>query len=159
MQLESTRFGSIEVRDDAALAFPDGLIGLPCRDWVLLAHDDGPFYWLHSLDDPDLALPVTNPWTFFSDYEVKISDEETRKLGIESPEHAAVLCVVRAGETLSEFTVNLVGPVVIHSETRVGGQFINEVGGYNVRQPLFSEVELPDVQPATSAVPVAAVVA
>ena len=159
MQLESTRFGSIEIRDDAALAFPDGLIGLPGKAWALLAHDDGPFYWLHSLEDPDLALPVTNPWTFFLDYEVKISDEETAKLGIESPEHAAVLCVVRAGESLSDFTVNLVGPIVVHSEARVGGQFINEIGGYNVRQPLFSEVELPDVQPATSAVPVAAVVA
>jgi flagellar assembly factor FliW len=159
MHLESTRFGSIEIRDDAALGFPDGLIGLPSRAWALLAQDDGPFYWLHSLEDPDLALPVTNPWTFFPEYEVKISDEATRKLGLESPEHAAVLCVVRAGEFLSDFTVNLVGPIVLHSERRVGGQFINEVGGYNVRQPLFSEVELPDVQPATSAVPVAAVVA
>lgn len=159
MQLESTRFGSIEIRDDAALEFPDGLIGMPGRHWALLAQDDGPFYWLHSLEHPDLALPVTSPWTFFLDYEVKISDEDTRKLGIESPEHAAVLCVVRTGDTLDKFTLNLVGPIVIHSEQHVGGQFINEIGGYNVRQPLFSEVELPDVRPTTSVVPVAAVVA
>ena len=159
MQLESTRFGSIVIRDDAALDFPDGLIGMPSRHWVLLAQDDGPFYWLHSLEHPDLALPVTSPWTFFLDYEVKISDEDTRKLGIESSEHAAVLCVVRASDTLDDFTANLVGPIVIHSKQHVGGQFINEIGGYNVRQPLFSEVELPDVRPATSAVPVAAVVA
>lgn len=159
MQLESTRFGSIEVRDDAALEFPDGLIGMPDRQWVLLEHDDTPFYWLHSLNDANLALPVTNPWTFFLDYEVKISDEDTRKLGIESPEHATVLCVVRASDSLADFSVNLVGPIVVHSVTRVGGQFINEIGGYNVRQPLFSEVELPDVQPATNAVLVAAVVA
>ena len=159
MQLESTRFGNIEVREDAVLAFPNGLIGMPGEHWVLLAHDDGPFYWLHSLDDPDLALPMTNPWTFFIDYEVKVSDEDTAKLGIESPEHVAVFCVVRASDSLADFSINLVGPIVIHSEKRIGGQFINEIGGYNVRQPLFSEVELPDVQPATNAVPVAAVVA
>ena len=29
MQIESTRFGTLEVRDDAVLTFPDGLIGLP----------------------------------------------------------------------------------------------------------------------------------
>jgi flagellar assembly factor FliW len=159
MQLVSTRFGEMELRDEAALTFPDGLIGLPGRNWALLAHDDTPFFWLHSLEDPDLALPVTSPWSFFIDYEVKISDEDTRKLAIESPDNAAVLCVVRASDSLSDFTVNLVGPIVVNSATRTGGQFINEIGGYNVRQPLFSEVELPDVQPMTSAVPVAAVVA
>ncbi len=31
MQIESTRFGTLEVRDDTVLTFPDGLIGLPGR--------------------------------------------------------------------------------------------------------------------------------
>jgi len=48
---------------------------LPSQQWTLLAQADGPFFWLHSMEDPDLALPVTNPWSFFPEYEVKISDD------------------------------------------------------------------------------------
>lgn len=160
MQIESTRFGVIDVRDDAEITFPDGLIGLPGARYVLLAQSDSsPFYWLHSLEHPDLALPVTSPWLFFSDYEIKVSDDDARRLELDQPDQADVFCVVHASEHLEEFSINLVGPVIIHAEKRLGGQIINEIGGYRVRQPLFSEVELNHVQPASSFVPVAATVA
>jgi flagellar assembly factor FliW len=160
MQIESTRFGLIEIRDDAELVFPDGLIGLPGTRYALLSQADGsPFFWLHSLEHPEIALPVTSPWLFFTDYEVKVSDDEARKLELLEPEQADVFCVVKATEAIEDFSINLVGPVIIHAERRLGAQIINEIGGYSVRQPLFSEVELNHVQPASSVVPVAATVA
>ena len=157
MQLDSSRFGTLELRDEAVLEFPDGLIGLPGTRYALIAQEEGtPFYWLHSVDDPDLALPVTNPWLFFPEYEARVSDDDAAKLGLAGPEEATILCVVRAAEQPEEFSANLLAPVVVHAARRVGRQVINEAGGYRVREPLFSEVELETVQPASAGVPVAA---
>jgi flagellar assembly factor FliW len=157
MQLDSTRFGKIEIREDAVLTFPDGLIGLPGRQYALIAQtEDSPFYWLHSVEDGDLALPVTNPWVFFSDYEARVSDGDAAEIGIEAPEEATIFCVVRAAERPEDFTANLLAPVVVHAARRVGKQVINEAGGYRVREPLFAEVELNAVELTSPGVPVAA---
>jgi flagellar assembly factor FliW len=157
VQIESTRFGMVEVRDEAILMFPDGLPGLPGDRWALLAQsEESPFYWLHSVDRADLALPVTNPWLFFGDYDVSVTDEETRRLDLQSADDALILCVVKASEHLADFTINLAGPIIVHKGSLIGRQIINNAGGYSVRQPLFSEVELNDVQPAATVVPVQA---
>ena len=157
MQIHSTRFGTIEVREDAVLDFPDGLPGLLGERWVFVAKsDDSPFYWLHSVDHADTAVPVTSPWLFFSDYEVRVPEDEARRLGLTDPTDAYIVCVVRATENIADFTINLAGPLIINAGARVGRQVINDAGGYSVRHPLFSEVELNEVQPARSAVPVTA---
>jgi flagellar assembly factor FliW len=157
MHIESTRFGTIEIRDDAVITFAGGLPGLPGEQWSLVATDENsPFFWLQSIEHADLALPVTSPWLFFSDYEVRVSDEEAARLGLSDAGDAYIVCVVRAAEQLDEFTINLVSPLVINSASRQGRQVVNDTGGYSVRHPLFSEVELEAAQSARSAVPVAA---
>ena len=104
MQIESTRFGTIEIRDDAVITFPDGLIGLPGTRWALLAQSESAaFYWLHSIDDPAIALPVTNPWLFFSDYEVSVPDEDAGLLNLASADQADIFCVVRASDRIEDF--------------------------------------------------------
>jgi flagellar assembly factor FliW len=157
MQIESTRFGTVEIRDDAVITFPEGLIGLPGTRYALIAQSENTaFYWLHSVDDPAIALPVTNPWLFFSDYEVRVPTEDQGKLDLEHPEQADIFCVVRAAERIEEFTVNLRGPLVVHAANKLGRQIINEAADYGVRQPLFSEVALAQVEPSSPAAPVAA---
>src|SRR5204863_8548659 len=105
MDIDSTRFGTFTVPDDLVLTFPDGLPGLPGDRYVLVAQDEGaPFSWLHSVEHADVALPVTNPWLFFADYDVRVSDEEATELGLESPEQAEIYCVVRATPELGDCT-------------------------------------------------------
>jgi flagellar assembly factor FliW len=157
MRIESTRFGTLEASDESLVTFPDGLIGLPGTLYALISQrEDSPFLWLQSVDEPWLALPVTTPWLFFPSYEVRVPDEDQRRLEIERPEDAAILCVIRAAERLEDFTANLIGPIVISRATRKARQIINEAGGYTVRQPLFTEVELSDARDAAAHVPVQA---
>jgi flagellar assembly factor FliW len=157
MHIESTRFGTIEIRDDAVLVFPDGLPGLPGERWALVAKDEAsPFFWLHSVDHGDVAVPVTSPWLFFSDYEVRVPEEDARRLGLTDAGDAYIVCVVRAAEELADFSINLASPLVVNATTRAGRQVINNLGGYSVRHPLFSEVELNEVEPARASVPVTA---
>ena len=157
MNIESTRFGTFDVDDSAVLTFSEGLIGLPGTQWVLIAREEQlPFCWLHSAEHDDVAVPVTNPWLFYPDYEIRVTDDEAERLGLTSPEEAEIVCVVRASSSLDEYTVNLAAPVVIHRANRIGRQIINDAHGYAVRHPLFAEVELVDAQPVAAGVPVEA---
>ena len=157
MDIESTRFGTFHVLDDLVLTFPDGLIGLPGERYALVAKDESsPFFWLHSADHADVAVPVTNPWLFFSEYEVRVSDEDAGTLELTAPDDADIFCIVRATAELDEFTVNLAAPVIIHRSRRLGRQIINDAGGYSVRHRLFSEVELNEAKAMATGKPVEA---
>ena len=79
------------------IEFPNGLIGLGGTRYALLArNDDSAFVWLHSLDDPDLAVPVTNPFRFFDDFEVELSDDEAARIGLTDADDPTVYVTVRA---------------------------------------------------------------
>ena len=141
--IDSTRFGALDVPDDAVIEFPTGLIGLGGTRYALIAREESaPFLWLHSLDDPSLAVPVTNPWNFFASFEVEISDAEAERIGVTDPAQAEVLVTVRAGESLEDFRANLRAPILIAGGR--GHQVINEARGTSVRAPLFAEVAEPE---------------
>jgi flagellar assembly factor FliW len=134
--LHSTRFGRLEVPADAVIEFPNGLIGLGGTRWALLArNEDSAFIWLHSIDDPELAVPVTNPWRFFNDYEVELSDDEAARIGISEADETSVYVTVRAAGTLEEFSANLRAPLLVTGGR--GHQVINQSPDAPVRAPLF----------------------
>ena len=84
--LQSSRFGELQIPEEAVLDFPNGLIGLGGRRFALLARsDESAFVWLHSMDDPDLAVPVTSPWRFFEGYELELADDEAERIGVSGP--------------------------------------------------------------------------
>ena len=133
VRFESTRFGAVEVQDESVIEFPQGLIGLGGARYALIATDaESPFRWLQSLDDPDLALPVTNPFLFFGDYAVELSDTDSARVGTEDPDAVDVWVTVRA--TGEDVSVNLKAPIVVHAG--VGHQIINEAADFDVRTPL-----------------------
>lgn len=139
LTIDSSRFGTLDIAPDAVVEFPNGLIGLSGTRYALIAHEqDDVFVWLHSLDDPQLALPVTNPWRFFGDYEVVLSDGEAERIGITDPAAADVWVTVRAAESLESFSVNLRAPILI-SEGH-GHQVINEADDAPVRASLFAGI-------------------
>ncbi len=135
--LNSTRFGRLEVPAEAVIEFPNGLIGLHGTRWALLARaEDSAFVWLHSLDDPELAVPVTNPWRFFGDFEVELSDEEADRIGVSDADQTSVYVTVRAAEALEDFHANLRAPILIAGGR--GHQVINQAEDAPMRAPLFA---------------------
>ena len=135
--VESSRFGSLEIEAGAIIEFPSGLIGLGGRRWAVVTKDDSSaFSWLHSLDDPALALPVTNPWAFFADYEVEPSDADSERV---VADEVAVWVTVRAGDELADFSANLRAPILISNGQ--GFQVINEAPNAPVRAALFPDAK------------------
>ena len=134
--IESTRFGIIDIPDEGVIEFPHGLIGLAGKRYALVAkEEDSAFLWLHSVDDPSLALAVTNPFQFFPTYEVLLSDSEAARIGITSPDQADVFVTVRTAPELENFRCNLRAPILVSAGR--GFQVINEAEDAPVRAPLF----------------------
>ena len=138
LTIDSSRFGTLEIASEDVIEFPNGLIGLGgARYAIVAAGNDGAFSWLHSIDDPSLALPVANPWQFFTDYAVELSDEDSEPITAD-PADVAVWVTVRAGAELADFFANLRAPILVADGK--GHQVINEAADAPVRAPLFPAV-------------------
>ncbi len=137
LTIDSTRFGRIEVAPESAIEFPTGLIGLDSRRFTLIGRDqDAEFLWLHSLDDPSLALPVTDPRRFFADFALELAEGERERLGLPTLEQTAVYVTVRASELPEQITANLRAPIVIAGGQ--GHQVINHADTAPLRAPLLA---------------------
>lgn len=135
--VNSTRFGELEVPGEALIDFPNGMIGVGGRRFALLEREEsGAFKWLQETSEPDLALPITDPFAFFGDYEVVLSDGEAERIGITDPAAAQVLVVVRADEDPGKISANLLAPILVAAG--VGHQVMNEAPWAPLREPLLS---------------------
>lgn len=125
--------------EDRLVHFPQGLPGFPhCRRFVLLGERGGPFLWLQSTDDPQVALPVTDPFSLVPDYEVPLEEDDVELLGVERLQEVAVLVVVTVRSEPLRATANLAAPILVNTTKRVGRQKVLAEERYSIRHPLLS---------------------
>jgi flagellar assembly factor FliW len=139
LKVNSTRFGEIEVPADHVIEMPQGMIGFPhLHRYVLIRHrEDSPFFWLQSVEAPELAFVVINPLLFDPRYKFTLSTAETNLLGVERPEDVQVWVVVTIPPGQPEkMTANLKAPVVINLANRRAAQIILDDPNYAVQHPL-----------------------
>ncbi len=147
---ESVRFGTVEIETEDVIEFPFGLIGLGGSRYALIDRNPGSgFLWLHSVEDPALALPVVNPHLFFPDFSLAIAEEDRERTGIDDPSSGLLYVTVHATPNPVDITVNLRAPIVV-CEGR-GYQVINTNDEAPLRAPLFALAQ----QPAGRAQPAA----
>ena len=146
MEIQSTRFGIIDVDDERIINMPRGLLGFPnhTRFALIQAGEENYFFWLQSIDEAGLAFVVTDPTIFFKDYEVPLRDETKTELKLEEPAFAQVFVVCnRIDEWL---TGNLLGPIIVNAENRLSVQVVLTEKKWTTRQPLLrlqSEMQMP----------------
>jgi flagellar assembly factor FliW len=126
MQIETTRFGKIDVKDESIVQIQDGMLGFEhCTRYVLLeAEPDSAVKWMQAVDDPDVAFMVINPNEFFPDYEVELTDEQAESLDLKDPSESAMFTTVTASRDEGKVTTNLVGPIVINLRTMCARQIV-----------------------------------
>ncbi len=124
MNVQTTRFGPVEVDDNRAITFPAGLLGFASyRHYVLLQPDDeGVFFWLQSVDAPELAFVVSDPGLWVPQYQATIRREQMADLELDSLDDAQVFVIVnKYDQTL---TANLQGPLVVNVKSRTAMQLV-----------------------------------
>lgn len=124
-RLIQTRLGEMTITPDKILIFPKGLIGYQDkREFTLIqVNEESPFMLLQSMDDPEFALLVTDPYIFVSEYTVKISGAEQKLVQLDSPKQMGVLVTVSIPKGRpDETTLNLIGPIILNTRKKLGVQ-------------------------------------
>ena len=122
---------------DAEITFDGGIPGFPGSTRYVIARlgdaDESAFQLLQSIDEPDVALIVTEPWLFFPDYAPVIPDADQEDLELTSPDDAIVFCSVTLDSQAGAVYLNLLGPFVVNGTTRRGRQVVLAESGYPTR--------------------------
>jgi flagellar assembly factor FliW len=150
MDIQTTRFGVISVEDERIMTFSGGLLGFPeHRQFALIqTGEENYFFWLQSVEDPNLAFVITDPSTFFQEYAVPIREETQTEIELENVGEAQTFVICnKVGEWL---TGNLLGPLVINERNRKGSQVVLTDKKWTTRQPLL-KLQPEPVQLAKSA--------
>ena len=127
MQLDTAHFGNIEIDDNEIISFPEGVPGFEkSNKFVLIANNGGGdiFYWLQSVDSPELCFVVTDPFMLYDGYGVDVDDEDISILEISDPSKVLTLAIVIIPENIEETRVNLKAPILINVEKKLGKQII-----------------------------------
>ena len=131
MQIESTRFGRIEVDPETIIEFTQPLAGFEGSRRFKLLHEDSAqpiVMWLQSLDEPTLAFEIVDPTTLGFNYELALTDADNALLQSPAAEDVLVMQVLfKANEDgKGAITPNLRAPLVINTKARVGLQKVME---------------------------------
>jgi len=124
MQIESSRFGKMEINHSDMLLMPHGLIGFEtCRHWVLLSSQDNEeVAWLQSVALSNVALPVVSPRRFVPEYRAHVHKRELELLHLHTEDQLYVLSVVsKSGATL---TANLKSPILLNASRHLAIQVV-----------------------------------
>jgi flagellar assembly factor FliW len=143
MKMETTRFGEIEINEQEIITFPDGIPGFERdRRFVILELEDlDGFACLQCIDRGELSFIIVNPFVFFPEYEFNLPDAEAQQLEIAEPGDVAVWSIVTIRDELESATVNLVAPIVLNRQKRLGKQVILVDPNLSTRHALFRTAE------------------
>jgi flagellar assembly factor FliW len=153
MQIETTRFGLVEVPEEALIHFESGIIGFPREStFALIPHGDSTLIaWLQSAKTPALAFPVVSAHGLLVDYPDVPIQPVAEKAGLNGEgDDFAVLAVLSAPRG-QPATINLLAPLFINSVTRRGAQVFLEGSRFTTRElfvaPQPSERPTPPAEP------------
>jgi flagellar assembly factor FliW len=136
MNIESQRFGTLDINDDELLSFPAGVIGFPTEQRFALVphHGSGYIAWLQSVTTPGLAFPVVSAHAFGEQYpDVPVSGA-AQEAGLSGADDELAVMVVLCALAGQPATVNLLAPIVVNAATRKGAQIILEGTRFSTRE-------------------------
>ena len=137
-----TRFGTSETSENKIIDFPAGLPGFDdLRKFIIVEADNTkPIYWLQSIENKHIALPVIVSFAIINDYNIDIRENELEDLDLESKNDLLILNVVVIPEDVRKMTVNLAAPVVINAKRGIGKQIIIDAAELPLRFPVYEAI-------------------
>ena len=142
MIIDTEKFGQIEINDDLIFDFVEPVIGYDnLTKYVLVEHsENSSFKWLQSIEDKNLAFPVTSPAFFEIDYQFEIPTDKAEKISLNSVESLISLNIVSIPSNHPrKATINLLAPIIINAANKQGMQIILSSSNYPVKYPLFKD--------------------
>lgn len=136
MNIESPRFGTLQIEPGKIIDFPRGLAGFEDNRRFSLFHPEeqtpqSKYFILQSLDDPEIAFQITDPARLGFSYEIELNDEESALLKLADPGEIAVAVIVwrdaeatAAANPQGALRASLKAPLLINARERLGLQHV-----------------------------------
>jgi len=144
MKLNTKNFGQLDIHEEQIISFPEGIPGFEEeRQFVIVNNEDeqNPFHWLQSVNNPNLAFVIVNPFIIFSDYTIDLPETVQDRLKIKDEKDVAVYSIVVVPEDIKKMTANLLGPIIINVRERLGKQVILNDSRYTTKHYIFPQGE------------------
>lgn len=138
VNLSTEKFGNLRIEKENIINFESGILGFEdLKQFVIVDIEEClPFEWLVSVKDPLVAFPILNPMPFFTDYHPMRSIGDMSSLGVTDTKNVEIFCTVTLGNSPSDVTINLKGPIIINMKNKKGKQFVLTEDYYSLHQPL-----------------------
>lgn len=126
MKIKTHQFGEIEFGEDLIINFAEGLFGFEnLHKYLLIKTDEDLFYWLNSVEQPDISFPMIG---------LRIIDEKYPSI-----EESEPFGIVILNRNPQDVKVNLKAPVYIDQNNKSGFQKIIDSDKYPIDYNLFIE--------------------
>jgi flagellar assembly factor FliW len=141
-KVSTSRFGEIEVDEKKIIHFKNGIPAFEDEhEFIILPYEeDSPYYFMQSINSPDLAFLLTIPFLFFPEYTFEIDDATIKELEITNYDNVFYYSMITIPNgSIRYMTANLLAPVVLNSDNMQAKQVVLEKSNYTTKHRLFPE--------------------
>lgn len=125
--------------DSSVFIFDQGIPGFEnLRQFVFLEIEgEVPMRLMKSLEEQHISLLVVSPFFIYPEYEWELSEPLKQELLIKTEADVEVWSIVTLPAEPSQATLNLLAPLVLNRNEKVGKQLILHDSTYSSRAPLI----------------------
>ena len=140
IEIDTVKFGKVEIDKKSIFNFVAPIIGFNgLKKYAIIDYKpDSPFKWLQSMEDMELAFPITLCSFFGIDYQFDIPDEEAEKLGIKTADDVLAFNIANIPSSNPQgATINMLAPIVVNISNKKAMQIVLKNTDFEVRYKLF----------------------
>ncbi|WP_300672421.1 flagellar assembly protein FliW [Desulfoluna sp.] len=145
MIIPTRQFGPVDIDEEKIVSMPKGMPGFPGKErYILLSHEEiDPILTFQSVEDPDLAFALMDPFLFLTEYAIDL-DAAVKEMNwaVEKPEELFLYTIINAsGDCPEEITANLAGPLLVHTGLNEALQLLIPDERYSPKHSIFAAEE------------------
>lgn len=148
MQIQTSRFGLVDIDKEDLVTFQEGLLGFNhLRTFVFLDDpNDEIFAWLQSCENPAIAFPILEPELFIENYGIKLSKGDLQALSLAEAKGYRAFTIVTIPDDPTLMTANLKAPIIVNVKARLARQCVLQDNKLAICEPIFSSLKQRVVQ-------------
>ncbi|MBU1087239.1 MAG: flagellar assembly protein FliW [Candidatus Omnitrophica bacterium] len=125
-----------------SMFFPEGIIGFSEHKEFEIINDKSkePFVWLESVRDNSLAFILIDPKEFQQDYNPILSSEDKMALQVNDLSECSIYTLVCVPKDSDEISANLLAPIIINKNNKIGKQIILHEQDYSVQHLILEQM-------------------
>lgn len=141
MELNTKYHGVKRFEERDVIYFPCGIPGFDnLKKFILFPVEENKiFNVLHSIEDREIGLIVVSPFIIKDDYQFEIDECISKYLKIKEPKEVLTLTTVTLSSDVKKITTNLLAPIIININSKLGKQIILSGDNSLIKYPLFRE--------------------